>query len=244
MMWNRKVFRATAWGLALGLGILAGAAHAEGDGDEPGKPVVKKRIVVVDRDGKQKVWEGDGPMVRRGFLGVALTDLTPELRAHFGVPEDAGALVAKVEPGSPADKAGIRVGDILTRVDGGAVKSSWDVTGKIRKLDDGQQVPLEVWRNGKAQNVTATIVEKERPELDMGPVLFKEKEGDGKPFVFQMNPDEWKGMAEKFRAEGWSDQKDVQVRRAVSPREVELEKKLKALEKRIEELEKQLKKQK
>jgi membrane-associated protease RseP (regulator of RpoE activity) len=237
-MWNRKVLRATAWGLALGLGLLAGAAHAEGDGDEPGKPVVKKRVVIVDKDGKQKVYEGDGPMVRRGFLGVALADLTPELRSHFGVPEEAGVMVAKVEPGSPAEKAGIRVGDILTRIDGGAIKSSWDVTGKIRKLDDGQQIPIEVWRNGKAQNVTVAIVEKERPEIDMGPLFFKD--GDGEPMVLRMNPGEWKGM-EKFKAD-WVDQKDGQVRRVVSPREVELEKKLKALEKRIEDLEKQLKK--
>jgi membrane-associated protease RseP (regulator of RpoE activity) len=241
-MLNRKVFRATAWGLALGLGLLAGAAHAEGDGDEPGKQVIRKRIMVVDQDGKQKVWEGDGPMVRRGYLGVALTDLTPELRTHFGVPDEAGVMVAKVETGSPAEKAGIRVGDVLTRIDGGAVKSSWDVTGKIRKLDDGQQVPIELWRNGKAQNVTVTIVEKERPELDMAPFFFKE-EGDGKPFAFHVNPEEWKGL-EKLKAGDWGDlkDKDIQVRHLVSPREIELEKKLKALEKRIDELEKQLKK--
>ena len=241
-MWNRKVFRATVWGLALGLGILAGAAHAEGDGEEPGKPVVKKRVVIVDQDGKQKVYEGDGPLVRRGYLGVALVDLTPELRTHFGVPEETGVMVARVEPGSPAEKAGIRVGDILTRIDGGPLKSSWDVTGKIRKLNDGQQVPIEVWRNGKAQNVTVAIVEKERPEIDMGPLFFKE--GDGKPMVFQWNSDEWKGMAEKYKMmEDGGPGKDVQVHRIVSPREVELEKKLKALEKRIEDLEKQLKKQ-
>jgi len=238
-MWNRKVFRATAWGLALGLGILAGAAHAEGDGDGPDKQVVKKRVVIVDKDGKQKVYEGDGPLVRRGYLGVALTDLTPELRSHFGVPDDAGVMVAKVEPGSPAEKAGIKVGDILTRIDGGPLKSSWDVTGKIRKLNDGQQVPVEVWRNGKAQNVTVAIVEKERPEIDMGPLFFKE--GDGEPMVLRMNPGEWKAM-EKSKAD-WVDQKDGQVHRIASPREVELEKKLKALEKRIEELEKQIKKQ-
>lgn len=238
-MWNRKVFRTTAWGLALGLGILAGAAHAEGD-EEPGKQVVKKKIMIVDKDGKQKVYEGDGPMVRRGYLGVALTDLTPELRSHFGVPDDAGVMVAKVDPGSPAEKAGIKVGDILTRIDGGPLKSSWDVMGKIRKLNDGQQVPVEVWRNGKAQNVTVAIVEKERPEIDMGPVFFKE--GDGEPMMkLQMNPDEWKGMA-KLKAGDWND-KDIQVRHIVTPREAELEKKLKALEKRIEELEKQLKKQ-
>jgi membrane-associated protease RseP (regulator of RpoE activity) len=240
-MLNRKVFRATAWGLALGLGLLAGAAHAEGDGEQPGKQVMKKRVVVVDKDGKQKVYEGDGPMVRRGYLGVALVDLTPELRSHFGVPDDAGVMVAKVEPGSPAEKAGIKVGDILTRIDGGAVKSSWDVTGKIRKLDDGQQIPIEVWRGGKAQNVTAAIVEKERPEIDMGPLFFKE--GNGEPMMLRLNPGEWKGL-EKFKTGDWADQKDGQVHRVVSPREVELEKKLKALEKRIEDLEKQLKKQK
>jgi membrane-associated protease RseP (regulator of RpoE activity) len=239
-MWNRNVFRATAWGLALGLMALAGAAHAEGDGDEPGKQVVKKRIVVVDKDGKQKVWEGDGPMVRRGYLGVALTDLTPELRGHFGVPEEAGVMVAKVEPGSPAERTGIRVGDILTRVDGNAIRSSWDLTGKIRGLDDGQQIPIEVWRNGKAQNVTATIVERERPELDMGPLLFKE--GDGGPMMLRMNPDELKGMTERFKMDEGGEQKDVRIRRMVSPREAELEKKLKELEKRIAELEKQLKK--
>lgn len=238
-MWNRKVFRATAWGLALGLGILAGAAHAEGDGDEPGKQVVKKKVMIVDKDGKQTVYEGDGPMVRRGYLGTALMDLTPELRAHFGVPEGAGVMVSRVEAGSPAEKAGLKVGDILTRVDGAAVKSSWDVMGKIRKLDDGQQIPIEIWRNGKAQNVTVAIVERERPELDMGPFFFKE--GDGKPMVFQWNSDELKGM-EKFKAGDWGDQKDVQVRRLATPREAELEKKLKALEKRIDELEKQLKK--
>jgi membrane-associated protease RseP (regulator of RpoE activity) len=240
-MWNRKVFRATAWGLALGLGILVGAAHADGEGDGPGKPVVKKRVVIVDKDGKQKVWEGDGPMVRRGYLGVALTELTPELRAHFGVPEETGVMVARVEPGSPAEKAGIRVGDIVTRIDGGTIKSSWDVSGKVRKLDDGQQVPIEVWRNGRAQNVTATIVEKERPELDMGPLLFKE--GDGGPMMLRMNPDELKGMTERFKMDEGGEQKDVRIRRMVSPREAELEKKLKELEKRIAELEKQLKKQ-
>jgi membrane-associated protease RseP (regulator of RpoE activity) len=237
-MWNQKVFRAAAWGLALGLGLLAGAAHATGDGDEPGKQTVKKQIVVVDKDGKQKVYEGDGPMVRRGYLGVALLDLTPELRSHFGVPDDAGVMVSKVDPGSPAEKVGLRAGDILTRIDGGAVKWSWEVTRKIRKLDDGQQIPIELWRNGKTQSVTPTIVLKERPELDMGPLLFKE--GDGGPLL-RMNPGDLKGMTERSKINDGGNQRDVQIR---SMREVELERELRALEKRIEELEKQLSKQK
>jgi hypothetical protein len=239
-MSNRKGFRAAAWGLALGLAAVmgtAGAVRADGDGNEPGKQVIKKKIVVVDQDGKQKVWEGNGPLVRRGYLGIGLTELTPELRTHFGVPEEAGVMVSKVEPGSPAEKAGIKVGDILTRVDGNAIKSSWDITARIRKLDDGQQVPLEVWRNGKAQNVSAAIVERERPELDMGPLLFKE--GDGQNLVLKMNPGDWKGFEELKSPEGM---KNFQIRRLTSPREAEMEKQIKELEKRIAELEKQIKK--
>src|SRR3954447_6632248 len=239
-MWNRKVFRATAWGLALGLGILAGAAHAEGDGDEPGKQVVKKRVVVVDKDGKQTVYDGDGPMVRRGYLGVALTDLTPELRSHFGVPEESGVMVAKVEPGSPAEKAGIKVGDVLTSIDGKAVKSSWDVRGKIRGYDDGQQVPVEVWRNGKAQNLSVGIVERERPELDMAPFFQK---GEGGPLL--LNLDHEKLLKDLPNLKEWTDENGqhvIRLKGLASPREAELEKKLKELEKRIDELQKRLEK--
>jgi membrane-associated protease RseP (regulator of RpoE activity) len=237
-MKNRKVFRAAAWGLVLGLGILTGVARADGDGDDPGKQVVKKKVVLVDRDGKQKVWEGEGPMVRRGYFGVALTDLTPELRTHFGVPEDAGVMVAKVEPGSPAEKAGLKVGDILTRLDGHAIKSSWAVTAKARGLEDGQQIPFEVWRNGKAMTVTVSVILKERPELDMGPLILQD---GGDNFNIRIDPDEMKDLKLKSLADGWG-QKDVQIRRLGSLREADLEKQLKDLEKRIDELEKQLKK--
>jgi hypothetical protein len=239
---NSKVFRTAAWSLALGLAVLTGAtgiARADGGDDKKGdKQVIeKRRIVVVDKDGKRQVFEGDGPMMRRGYLGVGLTELTPELRTHFGVPDDAGAMVSKVEAGSPADKAGIKVGDILTSVDGKDIKSTWDVMAKIRRLDEGQQVPVEIWRNGKAQNLTVTIVEKERPELDMGPLFFKD--GDGDRILLHMNRDELlKGLPDRIEGPNGG----PMVRRLTSPREIELEKKLKELEKRIDELEKQLEK--
>jgi membrane-associated protease RseP (regulator of RpoE activity) len=239
---NRKVFQATAWALTLGLAVTTGVSRADGgEGKEPNKRVVKREIVMVDKDGKRRVVEGAGPLMRRGYLGVGLMDLTPELRQHFGVPEDSGVMVSKVEPGSPAEKAGIRVGDVLTRIDGNSLKSSWSLMGKVRQLDDGQQIPVEVWRNGKAQNLTVTVIEKERPELDMGPMFFKDKDGD--PLVLRMNPGDWKELGEKFKVEGaWPG--GPQIRRLMtSPREIQLEKRLKELEKRIAELERQLKRQ-
>jgi hypothetical protein len=236
---NRKVFRATALGLALGLAALTGAAQAD---DKEPKKVERHRVVVVDKDGKRQVFEGDGPMMRRGYLGVSLAELTPELRSHFGAPDDAGAMVSKVEPGSPADKAGIRVGDILTSVDGQDVKSSWDILAKVRRLDDGQQIPVEIWRNGKAQNLTVTIVERERPELDMVPFFFRGGE-DGKPMAFHWNEEDMKRLRELPGGIRIGGPGAERLRRQIgSPREAELEKKLKELEKKIDELQKQLEK--
>jgi membrane-associated protease RseP (regulator of RpoE activity) len=239
MTWNGNVFRAAAWSLVFGLLTVTGAAHAAADPDgeakEPGAPVIKKKLVIIDQDGKQKVWEGDGPMVRRGYFGVALLDLTPELRTHFGVPEEAGVMVSKVEPGSPAEKAGVKVGDILTRLDGQAVKSSWAVTAKARGLEEGQQIPWEVWRNGKAQNLSLAVVLKERPEIDMAPFF---KDGDGEPLMLKMNSGDWKGFGDMKDGEAM---KHLQIRHLGPSREADLEKQLKDLEKRIAELEAQLK---
>ncbi len=165
----------------------------------------------------------------RGYLGVGLTELTPELRTHFGAPEDAGAMVSKVEPGSPAEKAGIKVGDILTSIDGQEVKSSWGIMAKVRGFDEGEQVPIEVWRNGKAQTFTATVAKRERTELDVAPFFFKG--GDGEQFMFKIPGEALKELERRIPGERMH---------LVTPREVELEKKLKELEKRLSELEKQL----
>jgi membrane-associated protease RseP (regulator of RpoE activity) len=231
-----RVFRAAAWGLALGLSALTSIAQAS---EAEQKKIEKTRVVMVDKDGKTKIWEGDGSLMKRGYLGVGLTELTPELRAHFGAPDDQGVMVSKVEPGSPAEKAGIKVGDVLTSVDGQEVETSWDVMLKVRGLDDGQQVPVEVWRNGKAQSLTVAVVEKERPELDIAPFMFKG--GDGEPMVFHLDRDKLlKGWPKGKEGVGaWAPEG-----RLSTPREKELEKKLKELEKRLDELEKQLGKQK
>src|SRR5262249_26151222 len=170
------------------------------------------------------------------YLGVGLTELTPELRTHFGVPEDSGLMVSKVDAGSPAEKAGLKVGDIISGIDGKPVRSMWDLSARVREYEEGQSAPLEVWRNGKVMTVTASITLKERPEMDMGPLLLKSGEGDelmlhlpAGRMMHLPGPDA-EGKVRIERLEGLR-----------TPREAALEKKLQALEKRINELEAQLK---
>jgi hypothetical protein len=237
-------YRAAAVGLLALLGSGAGAWALPGDDKDEGKKVErieKRRIVIVGPDGKEKVIEGAGPMVRRGYLGVGLTELTPELRTHFGAPEDAGVMVSSVEPGSPADKAGLEVGDILARIDGKDIKSSWDVRARVRDFEEGQQVPLEVWRDRKVQTLSAAVTLRERPELDMGPLLMHRDGEDGPPLLrFR----EIEGLPEHIElpppGRPGAGPREIEVQRLRSPRERQLEQKLQELEKRIADLEKQL----
>lgn len=230
-----RALRSTAWALALGLVAFSAIASPDaGTEKDKDKPVSKRRVVVVDRNGEQRVIEGDGVPVRRGYLGVGLVDLTSELRAHFGVSGDAGVMVSTVEPGSPADKAGIKVGDILTSVDRDDVQSSWDIRSKVRGYDDGQQVAIEVVRDGRPQTLNVTMVQKERPELDLAPFFVKKGEGDN--MVFRLDPEAAKAL-EGLRNGDFPAGGRVQV---LHTREAELEKQLKNLEKRIADLEHQL----
>ena len=100
-----------------------------------------------------------------GFLGVQLTDLTPELRSHFGVPEDEGVMVGRVVDDSPAFDAGLAAGDIIIGVDGESIGSSMDLTRAIRSREEGDTVSLEVWRDGSFSIITATLDEQELPHM-------------------------------------------------------------------------------
>jgi hypothetical protein len=120
-----------------------------------------------DGDGNSLFWLGEpgelarealaGLMWSRGaFLGVQLTDLTPELRQHFGVPEDQGVLVASVVEDSPAARAGVEVGDILTRLDDELVSSGGSLARAVGKREPGP-VQLELWRDGRIETLTAML---------------------------------------------------------------------------------------
>jgi serine protease Do len=97
--------------------------------------------------------------VIRGQLGVYIQPVTPELAQHFGLPTAEGALVASVNPGSAAAKAGIQQGDIILKFNGQPVANNNDLLLKVSATPPGTTVHLDVFRNGKTIPVTATLEE-------------------------------------------------------------------------------------
>jgi hypothetical protein len=182
--------------VAGGLTAAAAAAGPEGQDPDGGPHVIRverriacegedcpeagavRKMIFVGEDGEVHELSGDqvhwvegghhGMLAggRAGYLGVMLTPMTPELRAHQGAPEDAGVLVSKVIDGSPAARAGLRVGDVVTAVDSVAVATPRDLAHAIRSREDGAAVTLELWRDGAVQSVTAAVEERE----GLGPV--------------------------------------------------------------------------
>lgn len=95
--------------------------------------------------------------VRRGRLGVSVQDLNPELAQALGAGDRRGAVIAQVESGSAADKAGLQSGDIVTAVDGRDINSAADLRNAIGLIRVGQSLDMEVFREGRVRQLTATI---------------------------------------------------------------------------------------
>ncbi len=104
--------------------------------------------------------------VERGVLGVQVQDLTPELAQAFAIPEQRGVVISAVVPGSAAEKAGLKTGDIIIAINGRAVDDSMDVRNTIGLIRVGSHVELKVLRDGKERVIRATISEEQHAELE------------------------------------------------------------------------------
>ncbi len=98
--------------------------------------------------------------VSRGYLGILLpeSDLDPALAKTFGF-EGEGVLVKMPQPGGPADKAGVKRGDIITHIDGKEVTSIAQLRRMVASMPPGQEVELTVFRNGQTVELTVTLAE-------------------------------------------------------------------------------------
>src|SRR5215468_2927786 len=101
--------------------------------------------------------------VKRGQLGVSMYTVTPDIAHSLGLSNAQGALVSQVVDGSPAEKAGIRTGDVITSVNGQPVKTNSELRNSIGLLRVGDKVEIGLLREGKAQHVTAIISDTSTP---------------------------------------------------------------------------------
>jgi serine protease Do len=101
----------------------------------------------------------NGGKVRRGKLGVSIQQITSDLAASLGIKEVRGVLISGVTPSGPADRAGIKTGDIVTAIDGQPINDPNTLRNRIASSAPGSQVTLTIDRNGKGMQVKATLDE-------------------------------------------------------------------------------------
>jgi membrane-associated protease RseP (regulator of RpoE activity) len=193
--------------------VLTASAFAEGP--------VRRTVIVKDgkviTDGNREFTTFEHLLGKRAYLGVSMVDISPGLREHLGSTKESGVLVDSVAAGSPAEKAGVKIGDIITSIDGVSVDSSGDVRSALRDKKDGDSVRVEVQRGRNRQALVATLIEKEGVSRVFGPAELEHLTGLGK--------NEWRARVERLGG----DCDDLQSR-------------IKELETRLKDLEKKLNK--
>jgi serine protease Do len=95
--------------------------------------------------------------VTRGYLGVMIRNITPALADEFKLKHASGALVEEVSPDSPAQKAGIKEGDVVLEFNGKPVADNRHLQLAVADIHPGATVPVEVWRNGEKETVKVTV---------------------------------------------------------------------------------------
>ena len=97
--------------------------------------------------------------IERGWLGVAIQDLTPDLSRGLGLTSEDGALVSSVQDNSPAAAAGLQTGDVVLSFAGHQITSPKDLSRAVAETPSGTQAPVTIWRKGAQQTVTVTIAQ-------------------------------------------------------------------------------------
>lgn len=97
--------------------------------------------------------------VSRGMLGIGIQNVTSDLAQQFGLKEIRGVIINSVKLGSPADKAGIKQGDVITGINGTNISDNNELRNRVAQTAPGSQINLTLLRDGKEQTVVATLTE-------------------------------------------------------------------------------------
>ena len=111
----------------------------------------------------------------RRYIGLRLMRLTPELKEHFGVAGEGGAMVSRVHEDTPAERAGIRVGDIITAAAGETIQTTGDLARVIAGLEEDAEVGLELVRDGDTMSLGVVPEERPRTVMNLTPELLERR---------------------------------------------------------------------
>jgi serine protease Do len=138
--------------------------------------IVKPTVDTLIRYGK----------VTHGYMGIGISDVTPDNAKFFHVSDNTGAVVTQVEPDSPGAHAGLKIGDVITALDGQKIGDAGELQVEVGQKRPGTSIKLEVMRDGKTVNVPVTLEE-------MG---SRDREGDERAAAEQGKPRWGLGLAD------------------------------------------------
>lgn len=133
--------------IGINTAIISGSGGSNGVGFAVPVDMVSSVIGHLERDGE----------VRRGLLGVTITDLSPEVAEALEVDLEQGALVTSVMADSAAERAGIQLSDVIVGLDGETVSGSRDLRNLVGLKRRGEEVQVRLYRNGEAMTLDAVI---------------------------------------------------------------------------------------
>jgi serine protease Do len=107
--------------------------------------------------------------VLHGYLGISIEPVTPELARQFGLAEPSGALVQSLTPGSPAEKGGLKPGDIIIGFNGKTIQGTRDLVSRIKTATVGSKVEIKIIREGKVLTIPV-VIEEVPAGLKIGPL--------------------------------------------------------------------------
>jgi membrane-associated protease RseP (regulator of RpoE activity) len=153
-------------------------------------------------------WPGERAWTSPSYLGIGLQPLTPGLREAFSIPSEVGVLIAEVYPDTPASNSGLAAGDVIVRMDRRTIREITDVHRVLDYFEPGEELTVEVIRDGKNQESTVTLGQRDRPSVpETGPGRVAPRR-DSRPLFdpawwdeIEEFVDRWKDYFEQRRAE-------------------------------------------
>jgi len=129
--------------------LVSGSGGFQGMGFAIPSHIVEPTVASLIKYGK----------VRHGYIGIGISDVTPDQAKFFKVKEATGAVVTQVESGTPGAKAGLKVGDVITKLDGEKLNDAGQLQVMVQQREPGTTVELNVVRDGKPMKVSVKLEE-------------------------------------------------------------------------------------